>query len=127
MPLARRHAGDDTALIEVVDRPPESAMNAATRLSLMPAVLAVVAAAAWVVDAGSAPAVERPPADGAVNRVVVTAPRLPADAGVHRVVVTAPRAVADEAVVHRVEITATRLHPEATLTADAVSPQPRAL
>jgi len=44
-----------------------------------------------------------------------------------RVVSFAPRAVADEAAVHRVEISATRLQPEATLTAEAASPQPRAL
>lgn len=86
-------------------------MHTATRLSLMSAALAVVAAAAWVVDAARAPAIEAPYVDETV----------------HRVVVTAPRAVADEPVVHRVEISATRLHPEATLTAEAASPQPRAL
>lgn len=102
-------------------------MHTATRLSLMSAALAVIAAAAWVVDAARAPAVEAPYVDETVHRVVVTAPRLPAGAEVHRVVVTAPRAVADEAAVHRVEISATRLRPEATLTAEAASPQPRAL
>lgn len=102
-------------------------MSTATRLSLMSAVLAVVAAAAWVVDTTRTPAVEAPYVDETVHRVVVTAPRLPADIEVHRVVVTAPRAVPDEAVVHRVEITATRLQPESMLTAEAASLQPRAL